>query len=118
MTYAEVEEEAAIELFSGNNVVLATPTGSGKSLVAMAAAMAALADDLVVPDEYAATPDISATNLPTAPHPPPPPSQASSGPRPMTSTLPPPPPATAHLVTPTRPDVPAPQGAGGRAPQR
>src|SRR5882757_6163470 len=41
------QEEAAIELFSGNNVVLATPTGSGKSLVAVAAHFAALADDSV-----------------------------------------------------------------------
>ncbi len=39
------QDEAAIELFSGNNVVLATPTGSGKSLVAVAAHFAALADD-------------------------------------------------------------------------
>jgi superfamily II RNA helicase len=38
------QEEAAIELFSGNNVVLGTPTGSGKSLVAVAAHFAALAD--------------------------------------------------------------------------
>jgi len=38
------QEEAAIELFSGNNVVLATPTGSGKSLVAVAAHFAALAE--------------------------------------------------------------------------
>ncbi|MCK9249970.1 MAG: DUF3516 domain-containing protein [Solirubrobacteraceae bacterium] len=38
------QEEAAIELFSGANVVLATPTGSGKSLVAVAAHFAALAD--------------------------------------------------------------------------
>jgi len=37
------QEEAAIELFSANNVVLATPTGSGKSLVAVAAHFAALA---------------------------------------------------------------------------
>ena len=28
------QEEAAIELFSGNNVILATLTGSGKSIVA------------------------------------------------------------------------------------
>jgi superfamily II RNA helicase len=41
------QEEAAIELFSGNNVVLATPTGSGKSMVAVAAHFAALADDSV-----------------------------------------------------------------------
>jgi len=39
------QEEAAIELFSGNNVILATPTGSGKSIVAVAAHFAALADD-------------------------------------------------------------------------
>src|SRR5215217_4506413 len=38
------QEEAAIELFSGNNVVIATPTGSGKSIVAVAAHFAALAD--------------------------------------------------------------------------
>src|ERR1700760_2022559 len=39
------QEEAAIELFSGNNVILATPTGSGKSMVAIAAHFAALADE-------------------------------------------------------------------------
>src|SRR3954453_15272653 len=38
------QDEAAIELFSGNNVILATPTGSGKSIVAIAAHFAALAD--------------------------------------------------------------------------
>jgi len=38
------QEEAVIEVFSGNNVVLATPTGSGKSMVAIAAHFAALAD--------------------------------------------------------------------------
>jgi superfamily II RNA helicase len=41
------QEEAAIELFSGTNVVLATPTGSGKSLVAVAAHFAALAEGRV-----------------------------------------------------------------------
>ncbi len=41
------QEEAAIELFSANNVILATPTGSGKSIVAVAAHFAALADDRV-----------------------------------------------------------------------
>jgi ATP-dependent helicase YprA (DUF1998 family) len=38
------QDEAAIELFSGNNVILATPTGSGKSMVAIAAHFAALAE--------------------------------------------------------------------------
>ena len=41
------QEEAAIELFSSNNVILATPTGSGKSLVAIAAHFAALAEGRV-----------------------------------------------------------------------
>ncbi|TWE07321.1 DEAD/DEAH box helicase [Rudaeicoccus suwonensis] len=41
------QEEAVIELLSGANVILATPTGSGKSLVATAAHFAALADDRV-----------------------------------------------------------------------
>ena len=37
------QEEALIELVSGSNVILATPTGSGKSLVATGALYAALA---------------------------------------------------------------------------
>ncbi|MGZ5400733.1 MAG: DEAD/DEAH box helicase, partial [Nocardioides sp.] len=41
------QEEAVLELLGGSNVVLATPTGSGKSLVAVAAHLAALADDRV-----------------------------------------------------------------------
>jgi superfamily II RNA helicase len=41
------QEEAAIELFAGNNVIVATPTGSGKSIIAVAAHFAALADDRV-----------------------------------------------------------------------
>jgi superfamily II RNA helicase len=41
------QEEALIELVTGTNVILSTPTGSGKSLVAMGAAFAALARDEV-----------------------------------------------------------------------
>lgn len=41
------QDEAVIELLSGNNVILATPTGSGKSLVATAAHLAALSTDRV-----------------------------------------------------------------------
>ncbi|MDN5668929.1 MAG: DUF3516 domain-containing protein [Renibacterium salmoninarum] len=37
------QDEAVMELASGNNVILATPTGSGKSLVAVAAHFTALA---------------------------------------------------------------------------
>ena len=37
------QEEAILALFSGDNVVLATPTGSGKSMVALAGAFAMLA---------------------------------------------------------------------------
>src|SRR4051794_23438726 len=55
MAYAEAQglelyphqEEAILELLSGNNVVLATPTGSGKSLVATGAHLAALAEGRV-----------------------------------------------------------------------
>ena len=38
------QDEALIEIVSGANVILSTPTGSGKSLVAVAAHFAALAD--------------------------------------------------------------------------
>lgn len=40
----DAQEEAIYELLGGNNVILNTPTGSGKSLVAAAAHFAALAD--------------------------------------------------------------------------
>ncbi|MGE2732027.1 DEAD/DEAH box helicase [Mycolicibacterium vaccae] len=43
-TLYPAQEEALIELLSGSHVVLATPTGSGKSLVATGAIYAALAD--------------------------------------------------------------------------
>ncbi|NPC99011.1 RNA helicase [Nocardioides sp. zg-DK7169] len=41
------QDEAIIELLGGGNVILATPTGSGKSLVAIGAHAAALAGDRV-----------------------------------------------------------------------
>jgi superfamily II RNA helicase len=46
-TLYPAQEEALIELVSGANVILATPTGSGKSLVAIGAIYAALAADRV-----------------------------------------------------------------------
>jgi len=42
LTLYPAQTEAVIELVSGANVILSTPTGSGKSLVAMAAQFAAL----------------------------------------------------------------------------
>src|SRR5581483_7052006 len=38
------QEEAILELFGKSNVILATPTGSGKSLVAMAACFLAMCE--------------------------------------------------------------------------
>lgn len=43
LTLYPAQDEAIVECISGSNVVLATPTGSGKSLVATAAMAAALA---------------------------------------------------------------------------
>ena len=42
LTLYPAQEEAVLEVFSGANVILGTPTGSGKSLVALAAHAAAL----------------------------------------------------------------------------
>ncbi len=44
LTLYPAQEQAILELFSGNNVVLATPTGSGKSLVALALHFLALSE--------------------------------------------------------------------------
>src|SRR4051794_38803150 len=41
------QDEAFMEILAGANVVMATPTGSGKTMVALAAHLAALADDRV-----------------------------------------------------------------------
>ena len=44
LTLYPAQEEALIEVVSGNNLILATPTGSGKSLVAAGAHFAAIAE--------------------------------------------------------------------------
>jgi superfamily II RNA helicase len=44
LTLYPAQEEAVLEIWSGANVIMATPTGSGKSLVALGAHVAALAD--------------------------------------------------------------------------
>ncbi|GAA4224885.1 superfamily II RNA helicase [Streptosporangium album] len=46
LTLYPAQEEALIEVVSGNNVILATPTGSGKSLVAAGAHFTALTRDV------------------------------------------------------------------------
>lgn len=47
LTLYPAQQEAMIEIVSGSNVILGTPTGSGKSLVATGAHLAALARDEV-----------------------------------------------------------------------
>ncbi|GAA3034640.1 hypothetical protein GCM10020000_10060 [Streptomyces olivoverticillatus] len=47
ITLYPAQEEALIEVVSGANVILSTPTGSGKSLVAAGAHFTALANDQV-----------------------------------------------------------------------
>jgi superfamily II RNA helicase len=42
MALYPAQEEAILEVYAGNNVILSTPTGSGKSMVALAAHVAAL----------------------------------------------------------------------------
>jgi superfamily II RNA helicase len=44
LTLYPAQQEALIEVVSGSNVILSTPTGSGKSLVAVGAHFAALAE--------------------------------------------------------------------------
>jgi len=46
LTLYPAQEEALIEVLSGSNLILATPTGSGKSLVAAGAHFAALTRDI------------------------------------------------------------------------
>lgn len=44
LTLYPAQEEALLEIFSGSHAVVTTPTGSGKSLIALGAHVAALAD--------------------------------------------------------------------------
>ncbi len=44
LTLYPAQEEALLEVVTGANVIVSTPTGSGKSLIALAAHLAALAD--------------------------------------------------------------------------
>src|ERR671914_1664816 len=44
LALSPAQEEAVLEVMAGANLILGTPTGSGKSLVALAAHVAALAD--------------------------------------------------------------------------
>src|ERR1700712_2581189 len=44
LTLYPAQEEALIEIFTGANVILSTPTGTGKSLVATGAHLMALAE--------------------------------------------------------------------------
>src|SRR3712207_9038063 len=44
MALYPAQEEAVLEVFAGSNVILSTPTGSGKSMVALAAHVAALGE--------------------------------------------------------------------------
>src|SRR4051794_36987015 len=44
LTLYPAQQEALIEIVTGSNVIVATPTGSGKSLIAVGAHFAALAE--------------------------------------------------------------------------
>ena len=46
MTLYRTQEEALLEVFSGAHVIVNTPTGSGKSLIALGAHVAALASGM------------------------------------------------------------------------